>query len=279
MVSHSNYAKAARIVVVVLLSAGVLAGCAGKKKRDNRYIQGSIEYLYNLGHDFLNSKRYDQANKVFDEVERQYPYSAWARRAQLMSAYASYLNNDYAEAILTAQRFINLHPGNKSAPYAYYLVAICHYEQIADVGRDQQETQAALDSLTDVIRRFPNTPYAQDAQLKLNLTRDHLAGKEMRVGRFYQSQRNFVAAMGRFNNVIHKYGTTTHVPEALHRLTEVYLAMGLQAEAIRTAAVLGYNYPNSSWYRDSYNLLKAHHLLTRDNTAQAPQAGSQTGHS
>ena len=277
--SQSNCMKVARVAAVILLTAVMVTGCAGKKKRDNRYIQGSIEYLYNLGYDLLGSKRYKDSIKVFDEVERQYPYSVWARRAQLMSAYASYLANDYAESILTAQRFLSLHPGNRSAPYAYYLIAVSYYEQITDVGRDQQSTQEALDALNDVIRRFPNSDYAKDAKLKLDLTRDHLAGKEMEVGRFYQSQRNYVAALGRFKNVIDHYDTTSHVPEALHRLTEVYLAMGLVGEAVRAAATLGYNFPDSSWYRDSYNLLKAHNLLSPDKAAQLPEAKPQSGHS
>lgn len=277
MAVHRNSIKAGVLGLLALTAAGGLAGCSSS--RENQYVQGSIDYLYNLGYDLMEHKRYDDAVKLFDEVERQYPYSVWARRAQLMSAYASYLSNDYAEAILAAQRFINLHPGNRDAAYAYYLVAICHYEQITDVGRDQQSTQDALDALTDVVRRFPGTAYAKDARMKIDLTRDHLAGKEMEVGRFYQTQRNYVAAQMRFNNVIHDYGTTSHVPEALHRLTEVYLAMGLAGEAVRSTATLGYNFPDSRWYRDSYNLLRSHDLLTPENTAQLPKGEAPKSHS
>lgn len=269
MASHRKILKAGVIGLLALMTAGSLAGCSSSK--ENRYVQGSIDYLYNLGYDLMQRKRYADAVSLFDEVERQYPYSTWARRAQLMSAYASYLSNDYAEAILAARRFINLHPGNRNAPYAYYLVAICNYEQITDVGRDQQSTQNALDALNDVVRRFPDTAYAQDARVKIDLTRDHLAGKEMEVGRFYQTQRNFVAAQMRFNNVVRQYGTTSHVPEALHRLTEVYLAMGLVGEAVRSASTLGYNFPDSRWYRDSYSLLRSNRLLDSENTAQLPQ--------
>jgi len=277
LASYRKLTRAGVFGLLVLALAGGLSGCSSNKK--NQYVQGSIEYLYNLGYDLMEHKRYKDAVSIFDEVERQYPYSVWARRAQLMSAYASYLSNDYAESILAAQRFINLHPGNSSAAYAYYLVAICHYEQITDVGRDQQSTRDALDALNDVVRRFPNTPYAKDARMKIDLTRDHLAGKEMEVGRFYQTQRNYVAAQMRFNNVLHDYGTTSHVPEALHRLTEVYLSMGLVNEAVRSAATLGYNFPDSRWYRDSYNLLRSHKLLTPDNTAQLPLGEPRASHS
>jgi outer membrane protein assembly factor BamD len=268
LVDYRVSMKASWKFLLVLGLAASLAACAGARRDNNRYVQGSINYLYNLGYQYLQSTRYKQAVAFFDEVERQYPYSVWARRAQLMSAYASYLDSDYATAILTAQRFTSLHPGSSDAAYAFYLIAICYYEQITDVGRDQQATQQALDALNDVVRRFPNSSYAEDAKLKIDLTRDHLAGKEMEVGRFYQMQRNFVAALGRFRTVLDSYGTTTHVPEALERMTEVYLALGLTGEAQRSAAVLGFNFPHSRWYRDSYDLLRAHNLLPKGDKAE-----------
>jgi outer membrane protein assembly factor BamD len=208
----------------------------------------------------LAGEEWTGAAKAFDEVERQHPYSTWATKAQLMAAYALYQANKYDEAVLAAQRFTQLHPGNKDAPYAYYLIAICHYEQITDIGRDQRTTQKALDALEEVVRRFPTSEYARDARLKIDLTRDHLAGKEMDVGRFYLKRRQYVAAINRFRSVVEKYQTTSHVPEALHRLTEAYLMLGVTGEAQTAAAVLGHNFPGSDWYMDSYALLTGHDL-------------------
>lgn len=248
-----------RTVLILAALAATLTSCAGRKGpdvADRSYIASDVETLYNFGKDTLDKKRYKQAALIFDEVERQHPYSVWARRAQQMSAFSYYLARDYPKAILSAQRFLSLHPGNKDAGYAYYLIAISYYEQIANVQRDQKITDQALSALTEVVRRFPNTSYAADARLKLDLARDHLAGKEMDVGRFYQSRRQYLAAESRFRNVIDTYQTTSHTPEALERLVEVYLSLGLKEEAKKTAAVLGYNYPGSKWYERSYKLVQ-----------------------
>ena len=201
------------------------------------------------------SGNYTSAAKEFDEVERQHPYSVWAPRAQLMAAYAHYQNNKYDDAINALDRFIQLHPGNRDVAYAYYLKGISYYEQISDVGRDQAMTQLALNALDEVVRRYPTTEYARDAKLKIDLARDHLAGKEMEIGRFYLNQGEYLAAINRFRRVIIDYQTTTHVPEALYRLVESYLALGVDSEAQATAAVLGYNYPGSQWYAESYAML------------------------
>ena len=241
--------------IVLLVTVLALAATACSKKREERFVALEVGTLYNNGIDNLEKDNYRLAAAFFDEVERQHPYSEWARRAQLMSAYSYYLFNDYDEAILAAERFLALHPGNVSAPYAYYLIAISHYEQITDVGRDQKVTEQAMSALQQVVSRFPNTAYAQDAQLKYDLTRDHLAGKEMEVGRFYQAQGEFLSALFRFRRVIDDFQTTTHVPEALHRLVEVYTALGITNEAQEVAAVLGYNFPDSKWYTYSYALL------------------------
>jgi outer membrane protein assembly factor BamD len=214
-----------------------------------------VDVLYNNALDTLNTGNTRQAAKLFDEVERQHPYSTWATQAQLMSAYSYYLIDSYDDAIPALERFIDLHPGNRGAAYAYYLRALCYYEQIADVSRDQGNTEEAQRALSDVIARFPNTPYARDATLKLDLVRDHLAGKEMAVGRYYVERGQYLAGINRFKTVIDQYQTTTHVPEALERLTEAYVALGIYDEAERTASVLGYNYPGSDWYQDAYNLL------------------------
>ncbi len=240
-----------------LLAGAVALGISGCGGKDDtlEYVERPVETLYSLAIDKLADKNYREAAQYFDEVERQHPYSVWARRSMLMSAYAYYQFNKYDEAVLAAQRFISLHPGNRDAPYAYYLIAICYYEQISDVGRDQEMTGKALKALQEVVRRYPQSEYARDARLKIDMTIDHLAGKEMDVGRYYLRRGQLIAAINRFRNVVENYQTTTHVPEALHRLTEAYLALGITKEAQATAAVLGYNYPGSDWYEDSYALL------------------------
>jgi outer membrane protein assembly factor BamD len=221
--------------------------------------------LYNKGLEQMQSGEYRTAAKTFGEVERQHPYSAWATKAQLMQAYAQYQRNAYDEAINAAQRFITLHPGHKDASYAYYLIALCNYEQIMDIRRDQTKTQKALASLEEVSRRYPGTAYAQDAQAKATLARDHLAGKEMEIGRYYLKKGSYLAGINRFKRVITEYQNTSHTPEALYRLTEAYLALGVRSEAQTAAAVLGYNYPNSQWYKDAYALLQNDGILPAEN--------------
>lgn len=213
------------------------------------------EQIYNNGIDALNAKRFGVAVTQFDAVEQYYPYSSWAVNAQLMHGYAEYLQNHYTESVGALDRFIALHPGSSNIAYAYYLRSLCFYEQIADIQRDQKGTQLALSALQDVVNRFPDTPYARDARLKIDLCRDHLAGKEMEVGRWYEGQKNYAAAIGRFQRVVDDYQTTNHVPEALHRLTEIYLLLGMTDQARKTAAVLGHNYPGNRWYESSYDTL------------------------
>lgn len=213
------------------------------------------EDLYAAGMAALEARDYVRAGQIFDSIEREHPYSAFATNAKLMSAYAEYSRNRYTEALGALDRFIQLHPAHRDIAYAYYLRALCYYEQINDTQRDQRTTETAMAALQDVVNRFPNTPYARDARLKMDLARDHLAGREMVVGRFYQNRRLHLAAIGRFRRVVEEYQTTNHVPEALHRLTEIYLTLGLVEEARQTASVLGHNYPGSPWYQDSYSLL------------------------
>ena len=229
-----------------------------------------VEDLYNNGVDALNAQRYDTATDQFNLVEQNYPYSSWAVNAQLMQGYTQYLRNHYTDAISTLDRFIQLHPAHRDVAYAYYLRALCYYEQIADIQRDQRGTELAMNALQEVVNRFPDSAYARDARLKIDLCRDHLAGKEMEVGRWYESQHLYEAAIGRFQRVVDDYQTTNHVPEALHRLTEIYLLLGLRDEAKKTAAVLGYNYPGSGWYEDSYNDL-ADNGLARQAGTPRPQ--------
>jgi outer membrane protein assembly factor BamD len=230
-----------------------------------------VEELYNRGVDALEQKNYSVAVAQFDLVEQNYPYSSWAVNAQLMQGYAEYLRNHYTDSVAVLDRFIQLHPSNRDIAYAYYLRALCYYEQIADIQRDQKGTQEAMGALQEVVNRFPDSSYARDARLKIDLARDHLAGKEMEVGRWYQNQNLYTAAIGRFQRVVDEYQTTNHVPEALHRLTEIYLQLGLVDQARRTAAVLGYNYPGNEWYQESYNdLVKTGHVAGE--TVEAPTA-------
>jgi len=243
----------AKHVIATLGLSLMLAACSSNDAPE--YVERPVSELYNGAQDLLDAKEYQQAAEAFDEVERQHPYSVWATKATLMSAYAYYQDNKYDDAINALDRFISLHPANPDVPYAYYLKALSYYEQISDVGRDQQMTQHAMDALDDVIRRFPDSKYARDAKLKKDLTVDHLAGKEMDVGRYYQDRNEYLAAINRFKAVIENYQTTTHVPEALARLTECYLALGLEGEAKRTAAVLGHNFPGSEYYGESYSLM------------------------
>jgi outer membrane protein assembly factor BamD len=203
----------------------------------------------------LSNKEYVEATKLFEEVERLHPYSEWATKAELMAAFSSYKDMRYDEAALALDRFIELHPGNEEVDYAYYLRALCFYDQITDVARDQAITEEALIALETLISRFPKSNYARDAMYKRDLTLDHLAGKEMEIGRYYLNRGHINASINRFLVVVKEYETTTHVQEALHRLTEAYLTLGLKSEATKVAAVLGHNYPGSRWYERSYKLL------------------------
>ena len=213
------------------------------------------DLLYSNGIDALQKANYTTAVRHFDAIQQNYPYSSWATNAQLMEGYTEYRRDSYTEAVSQLDRFIALHPANKDVGYAYYLRSLCYYEQIADISRDQKGTQEAMAALQEVVNRFPDSAYARDARLKIDLCRDHLAGKEMDIGRYYEKQHLYAAALGRFQRVIDDFQTTNHTPEALSRLTEIYLKLGLVGEAKKTAAVLAYNYPGSHWYQNSWNEL------------------------
>ena len=234
----------------------VLSACGSNKKEKLAYVERPAELIYNQAVSEMDRSDWSDAKLLFQEVERQHPFSKWARRSMLMSAYASYRSADHDESVAMAQRFIGLHPGSDSAPYAYYLIAINYYDQIYDVGRDQATTVSAEASLQQVVRRYPDSDYARDARLKLELTHDHLAGKEMSIGRYYLKQNQHLAAIGRFKSVVSEYETTSQTEEALHRLVESYVSIGVIQEAKLVGSVLGYNYPNSEWYKDSYDLLE-----------------------
>ncbi|NCO02678.1 MAG: outer membrane protein assembly factor BamD [Alphaproteobacteria bacterium] len=248
----------------VAVLALFLTACSGNKDKSQQTdadgapleVQVPVEDLYNQAADALDRKQYLEAKRLFEEVERQYPYSKWATKSKLMASYAAYEADRYDEAILGLDRFIELHPGNEDIDYAHYLKALAYYEQISDVARDQKMTELSLKAFDTLITRFPNSDYTRDAKLKRDLTLDHLAGKEMEIGRYYLNRGQVNGGLNRFRTVIEDYQTTTHVPEALHRLVESYLILGLESEAVRVAAVLGHNYPGSEWYADSYKILK-----------------------
>jgi len=244
------------IAVAALVVAVSVAGCAGKSKKPTLvYEERPVELLYSTGANRLDRGAWNEAVDYFREVERQHPYSEWSRRSILMTGFAHYQGNQYSEAISDADRFVSLYPGNPSASYAYYLKAVCYFEQIVDVNRDQAATEQALAALRDVVQRYPNSEYAQDARLKIDMVNDQLAGKEMAIGRYYLRQGQTLAAIGRFRTVVDRHQTTSHTPEALFRLVESYLTLGLNEEAKRNGAVLGYNFPGDRWYSDAYKLL------------------------
>ncbi len=242
------------LFIPAMVAAVLLSACAGDD--EIAYKEQSVYEIYSQAMTYLDDGRYKDAAAYFDEVERQHPYSVWATKSKLMSAYSHYQNNKYDDAISGIDRFIAVHPGNRDVAYAYYLKALCYYEQITDVQRDQDMTRKSLEALQDVLTRFPGTSYARDSRLKIDLTRDHLAGKEMTVGRFYLGRKQYLAAINRFKNVVDTYGNTTHVPEALYRLTETYTVLGIPGEAQKSAAVLGFNYPGTDWYEDAYELVQ-----------------------
>ena len=239
---------------LMLLIPCLLVACSSTKQAPMP--ERSVEDLYNEAMDKAEKNELKEAVTLFDEVERQHPYSPWAAKAQIMAAYLNYHNAKYDDAVLALDRFLQLHPGNQYAPYAYYLKGMSYYEQISDVARDQKMTQMAMETFGRLVILYPNTDYAKDAKGKIILTQNHLAGKEMDIGRYYLKQKRYAAALNRFGDVVRHYQTSMHTQEALFRMTEAYLALGLKQDAKRAAVVLGYNYPNSTWYQKAYKLLK-----------------------
>lgn len=242
--------------LVLALGALALGGCQSSKRNvELAYVERPVEQIYNQAARRLDARDYPMAIRMFEEVERQHPYSEWARKSMVMSAYASYRTRDYTTAVSASQRYLALHPGGSEAEYAYYLIALCHFDQIIDVGRDQATTENARTALNDIIRRYPESEYAKDARIKLDMVNDQLAGKEMTIGRWYLRSNQTLSAINRFRNVVDTYQTTSHTPEALHRLVEAYLTLGLNDQALAAGATLGYNYPETDWYKMSYRLL------------------------
>ncbi len=276
--------KMSRSVLLLLICASTvpLASCAGRgSKGDTAYVARDVATLYSAAKRAMDVGDYEMAAKLFDEVERQHPYSVWARRAQLMSAFNYYIAKKYNEAVSSAQRFVTIHPGNVDAPYAQYLIAMSYFEQMEAVTRDQSTTQSASDAFGELIRRYPDSRYAADGREKLALISDHLAGKDMEIGRFYQRSENWLASTFRFRNVVDKFHSTTHSAEALERLVESYLALGMPEEAFRAASVLGANYPDTFWYRQALRLLIKHQgrygTVTENGVVLPPPGGRRSG--
>lgn len=268
--SSSRIRWCLRVLRVLPLIA--LLGVAACSEDEEVYIERPVHELYNTAKSQLDAGQYKQAATSFDEVERQHPYSKWATKAQIMSAYAYYLDNDYDDAIIALDRFIQLNPSHKDVPYAYYLKGLSYYEQISTVDRDQAMTENALATLNELLTRFPESTYSRDAKIKIELTYDSLAGKEMEIGRYYLFQEQYLAAINRFKRVVDEYQTTTHVPEALLRLTEAYMALGLVGEAKKTAAVLGHNFPGSDWYASAYTLVTGEQIADEDGDGEPDDA-------
>ncbi|HKX64090.1 MAG TPA: outer membrane protein assembly factor BamD [Rhizomicrobium sp.] len=269
--------------ILAAMALAALTGCSifeGKDDATNNankdaeaYRERSVEQIYADGWRAINEGSWDVCAAQFNEVDRQHPYSVWARRAMLISAFCAYQANAYTSAIATADQYISLHPGSPEVAYAFYIKAISLYEQIVDIGRDQSNTEGALVALQDVVQRFPDTEYARDATLKIDLTNDHLAGKEMAVGRYYLKRGDYIGAINRFRTVVDQYQTTPQIAEALERICEAYYSLGLDSEAQTAAAVLGRNYPGSGWYKNAYNILKGRNLRpVEDNRSWISQA-------
>jgi outer membrane protein assembly factor BamD len=244
-------------LLALALATAPLIGCSLLNKDDDSVPDTPADKLYNEGLFLVNDKQdYKEAAKKFDQVERENPYSDWARKALLMDAFANYQAAQYDDCISAAKRYVTLHPASPDAAYAQYLIASSYYDQILDVSRDQDRARKAIDAFQDVVHKYPDSEYALAAKQKIEMARDQLAGKEMEIGRFYLKNRDFLGAINRFKVVVTQYQTTREVEEALERLTEAYVALGIIDEAQTAAAVLGHNFPDSPWYKDAYNLLK-----------------------
>lgn len=259
-----GWSRRLRLVATLAVVALPLGGCGTGAlwdkfmAKEETFVDEPADKLYNEGLYLLNEKKDPRAaSKKFEEVDRQHPYSEWARKSLLMSAFAFYEGGDYDSCIGAASRYVTLHPGSPDAAYAQYLIAASYYDQIPDISRDQARTDKAISALEEVIRKYPTSEYATTAKRKLEGARDQLAGKEMAVGRYYMEKRDYTAGINRYKTVVTRYQTTRHVEEALYRLTEAYMAVGVVGEAQTAAAILGHNFPDSRWYKDAYNLVKS----------------------
>ena len=256
-------------VAAIALAPAFVAGCMSKEDDLNlaTYVEQTdpADALYNQGLANLNAGRLKEASRKFEAVDRQHPYSEYARKSMVMSAFTNYRQGNYEEAINAGKRYVQLYPSSEDAAYAQYIVGLSYFRQIRDVTQDQKESRRAIEAMDEVVQRWPESQYVEDARTKVRFARDQLAGKEMQIGRYYLERREYIAAAKRFRYVVENYSNTRHVEEALARLTETYYAMGLTSEAQTAAAVLGHNYPDSQWYKDSYALLQTGGLEPREN--------------
>lgn len=262
--------KAGRIALIAVLSGGALVGCA--KDNDNLDLNSYVETiepadtLYNQGLANMNAGKLKEASAKFAAIDRQHPYSEFARKANVLAAFTSYKMGKFDDAISSARRFVSLYPTHEDAAYAQYIIGLCYFKQIAVVTRDQRDTKLAIQNFNELLERYPGSIYEDDAKAKIRVAMDQLAGKEMQIGRYYLERREYAAALSRFRTVVEEYSKTRHIEEALARLTETYYSMGLNSEAQTAAAILGNNFPDSQWYADSYKLLQTGGLEPRENT-------------
>jgi outer membrane protein assembly factor BamD len=269
MVSRTLSADRAARLVMVALCAVLLSGCASTSlssmfaEEEAPVEEKSAAQLYAEGDTLLDEGEWKSAAEKFEEVDKNYPYSPEARRAMVMSAYANWKQGDHPKAVSAARRYLTLHPGTDEAPLAQHIIASAYFERINSPDRDQSDTEKALNELEILVRRYPDSSYAPQARKRIKIARDLLAAKEMQVGRYYLERENYIAAINRFRTVVEKYQQTAHVKEALSRLTEAYMALGIKSEAQTAAAVLGHNYPESEWYDDAYALLQSDGLEPR----------------
>ncbi len=244
-----------KLIIIIFTSFLILSGCSSNKIVTPETEGEQIEILYSKGLELAKKKDYADAAMLFEDIERQYPYSSWSSQAQLMASFCWLRSSLYEESLNAIDRYLALNPGSKNVDYAYYLIGLNHYNQISDVQRDQSAALTALKSFNKIREKFPNSKYKNDSAKKIILINNRLAGKEMHVGRTYQNDHQWIAAINRFNYVINNFDKTKYTPEALHRLVEIYLAIGVHDEAKKYAATLGHNYPGSYWYNASYKLI------------------------
>jgi outer membrane protein assembly factor BamD len=254
------------VVLATLVAVFGLAGCSSDEPLEP-FVEIPAEQSYNEGIAYLQNGDYRNATEKFDEVDAQHPYSEWARKSLIMTAYTNYTRGNYEDAVTSGRRYVTLYPGSPDAAYAQFIIGQSYFNQIPDITRDQEMTQKAMDAMSELVQRYPESPYAAEGQKKLDMTRDQIAGKEMEIGRYYLTRRQYIGAINRFKSVVTNYQTTRHVEEALQRLTEAYYSLGIVDEAQTAAAVLGHNYPDSRWYKDAYELLASQGLEPRENTS------------
>ena len=262
------FSRPSLLALSIVAAPMLLSACMSEKDIDlSTYVEQTdpADKLYNEGLANLNAGRLKEASRKFDSLDRQHPYSEFARKSMVMGAFTNYRQGNYEEAINASKRYIALYPSTPDAAYAQYIIGLCYYRQIRDVTQDQKEARRTVEAMDELVQRWPDSEYVEDGKAKIRFARDQLAGKEMQVGRYYLERREYIAALKRFRVVVETYSNTRHVEEALARLTEAYYAMGLASEAQTAAAVLGHNYPDSPWYKDSYKLLQTGGLEPREN--------------